>query len=228
MTAHRDSYGSDRDARSAAGSLAAGPRRSASGLPSSIDRRSRRPRPWPRSPASAARTWCRAAPASRMERRPRAPVLRARAPCAAMACKAPGAHLEFDAFHREQLLVLLDQRVLRLGQDLDQRLLVSSSSVATTGRRPTNSGIRPNLIRSSGSTSRSTSPTSLRSLGLVHLGAEADAALLRAVADDLLQAVERAAADEQDVGGVDLDEFLVRVLAPALRRHRWRSCLRSA
>ena len=33
----------------------------------------------------------------------------------------------------------------------------SSSSVATTGSRPTNSGIRPNLIRSSGSVSRSSS-----------------------------------------------------------------------
>ncbi len=33
------------------------------------------------------------------------------------------------------------------------------SSVATAGKRPTNSGIKPNLIRSSGSTSRNTSPT---------------------------------------------------------------------
>ncbi len=31
---------------------------------------------------------------------------------------------------------------------------------------------------------------------------------------------ERAAADEQDVGGVDLQELLLRMLAPALRRHR--------
>jgi hypothetical protein len=40
------------------------------------------------------------------------------------------------------------------------------------------------------------------------------------VLDDRVQAGERAAADEQDVGRVDLDELLVRVLAPALRRHR--------
>ncbi len=40
------------------------------------------------------------------------------------------------------------------------------------------------------------------------------------MADDLLETVERAAADEQDVGRVDLHELLVRVLAPALRRHR--------
>jgi hypothetical protein len=43
----------------------------------------------------------------------------------------------------------------------------------------------------------------------------ADAAL-----DDLLDAGEGAAADEQDVRGVDLDELLVGVLAPALGRHR--------
>ena len=38
--------------------------------------------------------------------------------------------------------------------------------------------------------------------------------------DDPLQPGEGAAADEQDVGGVDLQELLLRVLAPALRRHR--------
>ena len=37
--------------------------------------------------------------------------------------------------------------------------------------------------------------------------------------DDLVEADEGAAADEQDVGRVDLVELLVRVLAPALRRH---------
>src|SRR5260370_21829639 len=40
-----------------------------------------------------------------------------------------------------------------------------------------------------------------------------------ALLDDLLQPVECAAADEEDVRRVDLDEILVRVLAPALRRY---------
>src|SRR2546429_1341187 len=31
---------------------------------------------------------------------------------------------ELDAFHQEQPLVLLDERVFRLGEDLDQRVLV--------------------------------------------------------------------------------------------------------
>jgi hypothetical protein len=91
--------------------------------------------------------------------------------------------------------------------------------VATTGRRPTNSGIRPNLIRSSGSTSRSISPTALAS-GSCTSAPKPMPDPSAAVADDLFQAGEGAAADEQDVGGVDLQEFLLRMLAPALRRHR--------
>jgi hypothetical protein len=38
--------------------------------------------------------------------------------------------------------------------------------------------------------------------------------------DDLLEPGEGAAAHEQDVGGVDLQELLLRMLASALRRHR--------
>ena len=39
-------------------------------------------------------------------------------------------------------------------------------------------------------------------------------------ADDLVEPGERAAADEEDVRRVDREELLVRMLAPALRRHR--------
>ena len=42
-----------------------------------------------------------------------------------------------------------------------------------------------------------------------------------------VDAVERAAADEQDVGGVDLDELLMRMLAPALRRHAGNGALQN-
>ncbi len=55
---------------------------------------------------------------------------------------------------------------------------------------------------------------------LADLGLEADTALVGAVHDDLFEAGECAAADEQDVARVDLQEFLLRVLASALRRHR--------
>ena len=51
-------------------------------------------------------------------------------------------------------------------------------------------------------------------------GAEADALVADPALDQLVEVGERAAADEEDVGGVDRQELLVRVLAPALRRHR--------
>ena len=51
----------------------------------------------------------------------------------------------------------------------------------------------------------------------MHFRAEADLLVADAVLDQALQAVEGAAADEEDVGGIDLDEVLVRVLATALR-----------
>src|SRR3546814_7250884 len=52
------------------------------------------------------------------------------------------------------------------------------------------------------------------------LGAEPNRLALQAIADDLFEARKRAAADEQDVGRVDLKEFLLRMLAAALRRNR--------
>ena len=57
------------------------------------------------------------------------------------------------------------------------------------------------------------------------LRAEAHALLADAPLDDLLQPGEGATADEQDVRGVDGQELLVRMLAPALRRHAGRGAL---
>ncbi len=87
-----------------------------------------------------------------------------------------------------------------------------------TGRRPTNSGMRPKFSRSSGShLAEDFAGAAL--VRRLHLGAEADRRAAAARGDDLLEAGEGAAADEQDVGRVDLQEFLLRMLAPALRRH---------
>ena len=59
----------------------------------------------------------------------------------------------------------------------------------------------------------------MRSLRRLHVGAEADALHAHAALDDAVEAHEGAAADEQDVRGVDLEELLLRVLAAALGRH---------
>ena len=53
----------------------------------------------------------------------------------------------------------------------------------------------------------------------LHVGLEAERLLADAALDLLVEPDERAAADEQDVGRVDLEELLVRMLAAALRRH---------
>jgi hypothetical protein len=81
-----------------------------------------------------------------------------------------------------------------------------------------NSGIRPNFTRSSGSTSRRTVADTAFVLG-ANIGAETDRGLLAACRDDLVEAGKCATADEQDVGRVDLQEFLLRMLAAALRRN---------
>ena len=60
---------------------------------------------------------------SRIERRPRAPVLRSIAFLATDVQRLVG-EAQLDVLHVEQLLILLHQRVLRLDQDLDQGFLV--------------------------------------------------------------------------------------------------------
>jgi hypothetical protein len=123
----------------------------------------------------------------------------------------------------EQALVLLDQRVLRLGEDLDEGMLVELLERGEHRQAADEFGNQPELDQVLW---LDVAQQVVGGPGIgraAHLGAEADAGLLGAVAHDLLETVEGAAADEQDIGGVDLDEVLVGVLAPALRRHR-RNC----
>ncbi len=87
-----------------------------------------------------------------------------------------------------------------------------------------NSGIRPNLRRSSGSTSLSTASES-RSLAMRMSALNPTPFFPMRLSMIFSMPGERAAADEEDVRGVDLDELLVRVLAAALGRHRGRGAL---
>jgi hypothetical protein len=54
-----------------------------------------------------------------------------------MASSASSGELQLDVLELEHALVLLDQRVLRLGEDLDERLTVQAASTApnTAGGR---------------------------------------------------------------------------------------------
>ena len=96
----------------------------------------------------------------------------------------------------------------------------SSSSVATTGRRPTNSGIRPTRIRSSGCTAASRISPICFSLAAGDLGAEARGSAAPTRCSMIFSSPTNAPPQmNRMLRGVDLQELLLRVLAAALGRH---------
>ena len=155
---------------------------------------------------------------STIERRPRAPVLRLIA-LRAIDLSASGRISSSTPSIWNSRWNCLIECILRLDQDLDQGVL--AQFVERGDDRQTADQFRDQAeldqVLGFGIAQHIADRPLARAR---HLGAEADAALLRAVADDLLESVEGAAADEQDIGRVDLHEILVRMLAPALRRHR--------
>src|SRR6516165_8859253 len=130
-----------------------------------------------------------------------------------------GRELQVHPIQLEQPPVLLDQRVPRLGEDADERLAVEVVHAGDDGQAADELGDHAELEQVLGhhlGERVGGGPVVLDP----QLRPEPHPALADALLDDLLQAGERPAADEQHVGGVDLDELLVRVLAPALRGHR--------
>src|SRR5205085_11091267 len=126
-----------------------------------------------------------------------------------------------DIFHVEQLGILLHQRVLRLDQDLDQGLFVEVHQGRNDRQAADELGDQAEFQQVLGLAVFQR----LARLALVRSGdvrAEADRFALQAVGNDLLEARERTAADEQDVGRIDLQELLLRMLAATLRRNRRR------
>src|SRR6266849_5454817 len=125
---------------------------------------------------------------------------------------------ELDIVQREELLVLLDERVLGLGENAHDVLLVEVVQ-GHDDRQPSDE------LRDEPVLQQVLRLHELERLGhslALDLGVrrpETDGAAADALLDDLLQPIEGTTADEQDVRGVDLDEILVRVLAPALGRN---------
>src|SRR5207245_2722102 len=132
--------------------------------------------------------------------------------------------LELDPVELEELAVLLDERVLRLDEDAHERLLVEAGDGADHRQPSDELGDEAELEQVLGQ-DLGQRLTQVAVAGATNDGAEADALVTDPAVDELLDARERAAADEQDVRRVDLDELLVRMLAPALRRHRRRRAL---
>src|SRR5438552_12154099 len=126
--------------------------------------------------------------------------------------------LQADLLEVEVLLVLLDDRVLRLSENPDEGRLVEVVERRDDGQPADELGDEPVLQQILGLDHRQevAHPALLAPLDL---RAEAHAGPSDARLDDLVEADEGAAAEEEDVRGVDLDELLVRVLPPALGRH---------
>src|SRR6266566_6788287 len=126
---------------------------------------------------------------------------------------------ELDVVVAEEPLVLPRQRVLRLRQDLDEILALQLMHRRDDGQPADELGDQPELQQILWHDLREQFRRLPRMLG-ADVRAEADRVLADPLADDLVEAGERAAADEEDVRRVDREELLVRVLAPALWRHR--------
>ena len=119
----------------------------------------------------------------------------------------------------EQLLVLAHNAVLRLCQNSDKSFLVQRVKHRHNGQTAYQLGdeteldevVRLDLLQQL-----------LARLILVQrcaqLAAKAEGGVVGALLNELFQPIERAAADEQDILRVDLDELLLRVLAAALGR----------
>ena len=163
---------------------------------------------------------------SRIARRPRAPVPRS-IDCSDDCLERIVGEVELDTVELEELLVLADECVLRLGQDLHERLVVEVVHVGDDRQTPDELGDQPVLQQVLGQHVLEDVADVLL-FHLADVGTEADALAADAVLDDLLEAGECTTTDEQDVRRVDLDELLVRVLAPTLRRNALRSCPRGS
>src|SRR5215472_5931487 len=129
------------------------------------------------------------------------------------------AELELSAFHLEQAPVLLGERVLRLGEDRDQRALVELIERRHDRQAADELRDQPVLDEILGLDVVEQVAAVRAGIDAAHFGRKPDAAFLRAVENDLLETGERPSADEQDVAGVDLQELLLRVLATTLGRH---------
>src|SRR5713226_294859 len=129
-------------------------------------------------------------------------------------------YLQIHTLHAEQLLVLLDEGVFRLGKNLDQRMLVEFLERRHDRQASDELGNKPILDKVFGLDRAQHLADVLGVLQGPAVRTEADAALLRPAADDLLKSIERPAANEQDIGRIHLHEVLVGVLASALGRNR--------
>src|SRR5690606_31313923 len=119
--------------------------------------------------------------------------------------------LQVDPFELEQLGVLLGQRILRLGENLAEcgfiQLVQRRDDWQAAAEFGNQTGLEPvaSLDHPQGFADL------LAQVLAAHLGIEADPTLGGTTLDDLLQARERPATDEQHIARIDLQELLLRM-----------------
>ena len=130
------------------------------------------------------------------------------------------AKVHFDTLHFQQLAVLLGERVLRLSENLDQRVDVEFLKGSDDRQPPDELGNQAVAHEVFGLQFPQHFTDVLGFVLALHLRGEADTALLRAIPNDLVQARESPSADEQDIRRIHLQEFLLGMLATTLGWNR--------
>src|SRR6266478_707901 len=126
---------------------------------------------------------------------------------------------QLDVLHLEQPLILLHQRVLRIGQDLLERSFIEilqRGDHRQAADELRNQAVLQQILGLDVTEDLAGAAIFRRQ----HLSRETDRRRASARGDDFFQAGKRTAADEQNIRGVDLQELLLRMLAAALRRNR--------
>src|SRR5215469_7802555 len=127
---------------------------------------------------------------------------------------------EADVFEFEQALVLLEERVFRLGQNLYQGALVEVAHDAGDGKAADKLGNQAVTDQIAGlHLFEQFRVAALRRGGCANVRMEAQGAAADALLENLFQNHERATADKENVRGVHRGKFLVGMLAAALGRH---------
>src|SRR5215203_161586 len=126
---------------------------------------------------------------------------------------------ELDVVELEEALELAGERVARLGQDRGQ--VIAAELMDCRDHRQAADELGDQAILDQVLRQHLLEPLAgVFFLARGDFSAEADSAVAHPALDHLVEFGEGAAADEEDVGGVDRQELLVGVLAPTLRRHR--------
>src|SRR5690242_16816548 len=126
---------------------------------------------------------------------------------------------ELDPVEGEEALELLDERVARLGEDRDEVLARELVDGGHDGQATDELGDQAVLDQVLGQAVLEYLARVAFLAGLDRRG-EANAVVPDASLDHLVEMRERPTANEQDVGRVDREELLMRVLAPSLWGHR--------